>query len=122
MAARRRGLGRRWGMQHPVTPDGRYFVVKARLWRCTDPSLPAAQRAHWVQELMAARRAVRAAAGKAAELQAARQRVHAAKLALGERGPPWWGEEGETYDRCLVKNTPYAAWYAQHHGDGSTGC
>ncbi|WP_275066506.1 hypothetical protein [Acidisarcina polymorpha] len=26
--------------QYPVTPDGRYFVVKGRLWRCTNPSLP----------------------------------------------------------------------------------
>jgi hypothetical protein len=21
------------GLQHPVTPDGRYFVVRGRLWR-----------------------------------------------------------------------------------------
>lgn len=25
--------------QHPVTPDGRYFVVRGRLWRMADPSL-----------------------------------------------------------------------------------
>jgi hypothetical protein len=25
------------GLQHPVTPDGRYFVVRGRLWRMADP-------------------------------------------------------------------------------------
>lgn len=24
---------------YPTTPDGRYFVVKGRLWRCSNPSL-----------------------------------------------------------------------------------
>nr|CUT16714.1 hypothetical protein CDS [Bradyrhizobium sp.] len=27
------------GLQHPVTPDGRYFVVRGRLWRMSDPDL-----------------------------------------------------------------------------------
>jgi hypothetical protein len=27
-------------MPYPVTPDGRYFVVKGRLWRRADPALP----------------------------------------------------------------------------------
>lgn len=26
---------------YPTTPDGRYFVVKGQLWRCTNPSLNA---------------------------------------------------------------------------------
>jgi hypothetical protein len=26
-------------VKHPVTPDGRYFVVRGRLWRMTNPSL-----------------------------------------------------------------------------------
>lgn len=42
--------------QHPVTPDGRYFVVLGRLWRTADPSLDEARRAHLVRQLMAARR------------------------------------------------------------------
>ena len=30
--------------QHPVTPDGRYFVVEGRLWRTSNPALaPAGQ-------------------------------------------------------------------------------
>ena len=44
---------------YPHTPDGRYFVVKGRLWRLSDPSLPSAARERWVSKLMAARRAVR---------------------------------------------------------------
>lgn len=43
--------------QYPVTPDGRYFVVRDRLWRCSNPALLPAQRQALVQELMAARRA-----------------------------------------------------------------
>ena len=40
--------------------------------------------------------------------KAARQRVHAAKLALGERGPVWWDDGAPDYNRHLVENTPYA--------------
>jgi hypothetical protein len=29
---------------HPTTPDGRYFVVKGQLWRCTNPSLSECER------------------------------------------------------------------------------
>jgi hypothetical protein len=29
---------------HPITPDGRYFVVRGRLWRMANPSLGAAER------------------------------------------------------------------------------
>jgi hypothetical protein len=29
---------------HPVTPDGRYFVVAGRLWRMSDPTLDPATR------------------------------------------------------------------------------
>lgn len=39
---------------------------------------------------MAWRRAVRNAAGNSAALHRARQGVQAAKVALGERGTPWW--------------------------------
>ena len=35
---------------YPVTPDGRYFVVRGRLWRCSDPSLPPDRREALVRE------------------------------------------------------------------------
>lgn len=40
---------------HPVTPDGRYFVVKGQLWRCSNPSLEEDVRQRLVDALMAAR-------------------------------------------------------------------
>ena len=43
---------------HPVTPDGRYFVVRGRLWRMSNAALDAETRDRLVRELMAARRAV----------------------------------------------------------------
>lgn len=46
-------------MTYPKTPDGRYFVVKGRLWRCTNPALDEAARQRWVKQLMDARRAVK---------------------------------------------------------------
>lgn len=105
-------------MKYPTTPDGRYFVVKGRLWRCTDPSLPEDERAGLVRELMSARRAVRDAKSSdptsddsEAALKQARSRVHAAKVALGERGPVWWDDDAPDYNRYLVKNTPYQKWY-----------
>ena len=45
-------------LNHPVTPDGRYFVVRSRLWRMSDPALPDDRRDDLVKELMAARRKV----------------------------------------------------------------
>lgn len=75
-------------LRHPVTPDGRYFVVKGRPWRLADPSLPEAEKSRLVVELMRARRAVRTA-GQAREEgaeAAAHRDVDAAKQALGERG------------------------------------
>ncbi len=74
------------------TPDGRYVIIDGRRWRATDPSLPEEERQALVRELMSARRAVGAAkrAGDAGAESAARARVHAAKVALGERGPKWW--------------------------------
>lgn len=105
--------------QHPTTPDGRYFVHRERLWRCTDPNLPPERVRELVQELMAARRAVKRAlaATDAAQLRAARARVHAAKVALGERGPTWWGDD-EDHNRRLVRNTPYAQWWRERRGGG----
>ncbi|MER5758840.1 hypothetical protein [Streptomyces sp. NPDC002082] len=74
------------------TPDGRYVVIDGRRWRATDPDLPIDTDARLRKHLMAARRAVGAALrahDERAEREA-RRRVHTAKVALGERGTPWW--------------------------------
>lgn len=101
-------------LQHPVTPDGRYFVVRGRLWRCADPALPAAERARLTRELMRARREVGLAlrAADAVGLATARAVVDAAKTALGERGPGWWHDGAPDLNRRMVRNTPYADWFA----------
>jgi hypothetical protein len=105
-------------VRYPVTPDGRYFVVRGRLWRCANPELSDAAREQLIQKLMAARRAVAAArrSGNAAELAAARASVDAAKRGLGERGPVWWSDGAPDYNRRMARNTPYAAWYAEASG------
>ena len=97
----------------PVTPDGRYLVVDGVLWRRTDPALGPKQRALLVEALMHARRDVgRALREKNPEAErAARARVHKAKVALGERGPPWWKDGAPDFNRHAVHNTPYAAWF-----------
>ncbi len=41
---------------YPGTPDGRYFVVKGQLWRCSNPSLAEELRQQLVSELMSAHR------------------------------------------------------------------
>jgi hypothetical protein len=96
-----------------TTPDGRYFVVKGQLWRSTNPSLNEDDRQRLVDELMAARREVKAAkaSGDAGQLKLARARVQTAKVALGERGPVWWDDGSPDFNRCQVANTPYADWY-----------
>jgi hypothetical protein len=97
-----------------VTPDGRYLVVRGRLWRCSNPGLDPDRRAELTAELMAARRAkgVAMRAGDDAGREAARSRVDAAKHALGERGPVWWTDGAPDLNRHLARTTEYAAWYA----------
>lgn len=68
------------------TADGHHIIVNGRRWRATDPAIPDIFRQELVDELMAARRAVKS------DEPDARRRVHDAKTALGERGAPWWEE------------------------------
>lgn len=89
-------------------------MVRGRLWRCSNPSLGEAKRAALVRDLMAARSAVvRALRDQDAVAErTARDQVHAAKVALGERGPAWWSDGAPDYNRRLVENSPYAEWAA----------
>lgn len=96
---------------YPITPDGRYFVVAKRLWRCSNPNISDSLRRTLVLALMAARRAVRDANGDKQALARARAEVNKTKIALGERGPPWWTDGAPDYNRHLVKTTPYAGWF-----------
>ena len=101
-------------MRYPVTPDGRYFVVRGRLWRMTNPNLDEAQRTRLTHELARARRAIRSAqlAGEELAAASARMNVDRLKRALGERGEPWWTDGAPDYNRHMVRNTPYAGWFA----------
>jgi hypothetical protein len=100
--------------QYPVTPDGRYFVVRGRLWRTSNPALEPELRQEWVDKLMKARRQVGLAkkAGDAEAERSARADVDEAKHALGERGPVWWSDGAPDFNRKMAVNTPYADWYA----------
>lgn len=95
------------------TPDGRYIVVRGRLWRATNPALAPEEAQKWVDMLMAARRAVGVAGreGDSAAVQRARQQVDLAKQALGERGPVWWTDGAPDLNRHMAHTTPYAVWY-----------
>lgn len=114
--------------KYPDTPDGRYFVVRGRLWRKSDPRLDEETRTRLVKELMSARRAVRDAKDNPDALAAARRNVDTAKVNLGERGPVWWADGEPDFNRHLVRNTPYADWFvalakqniAERKPDGNT--
>ena len=102
-------------MKHPVTPDGRYFVVRGRLWRMTNPKLGEDERADLARRLGKARSAVRTAK-QDADLEAeaaAHKAVEVIKRALGERGAVWWTDGAPDLNRHMAKNTPYADWYAK---------
>ena len=98
---------------HPATPDGRYFVVRGRLWRLSNPALDEATRERLVRRLMRARRDIATArrTGDADLERRARRRVHSAKVALGERGPVWWDDSAPDYNRRMAEDTPYAGWW-----------
>jgi hypothetical protein len=102
-------------MRHPLTPDGRYLVVRGRLWRAANPDLAPEVREAWVRRLMAARRAVGQArrSHDREALERAGKVVDEAKVALGERGPVWWNDGAPDFNRHLVKNTPDAAWFGR---------
>jgi hypothetical protein len=104
-------------MNERVTPDGRYFVVRGRLWRRANPNLPVERRDALVRELMAAQGAVKAALKSATpeELALARKAVDVTKIALGERGPVWWTDGVPDLNRQKVSGSPYAQWWAASH-------
>jgi hypothetical protein len=102
------------GLKHPVTPDGRYFVVQGKLWRMANPNLSAEVRSVLVSELMAARRAVRSGklTGDYAAEASAHHAVDVVKRKLGERGPGWWTDGSPDLNRHMIKNTSYAKWFS----------
>jgi len=103
-----------------TTDDERYIVVDGRRWRATDPGIPERLRAELVKELMAARRAVRDAKGEQTATAAARRRVQDVKVALGERGEPWWDEPTpESLDHRL---TATMRGLLRHRDPASTIC
>jgi hypothetical protein len=75
-----------------LTDDGRYVVIEGRRWRAADPAIPDERRHELQRILMAWRREVKRVRGTDAEA-VARAGVQAAKVALGERGTPWWEQE-----------------------------
>lgn len=94
------------------TPDGHHIVVKGRKWRATDPAIPEKLRVELVEELMRARRLVRTDPARA------RPCVQDAKVALGERGDPWW----EPTDAGRRVRLAAAMRALLRHRDGSTIC
>lgn len=76
------------------TADGRYVVIDGRRWRATDPDIPDDRRHELQRVLMAWRREVGRTKGTDGERRA-RDGVQAAKVALGERGTPWWEQSDD---------------------------
>ncbi|MBV9953412.1 MAG: DUF3253 domain-containing protein [Acidimicrobiia bacterium] len=99
--------------------DGHWVIVDGRRWRATDPAIPAKLRSELVAELMDARRAVGAAKRSSdADAEAdARQRVAHAKVALGERGEPWWEVDRRTPDPARIRATLFSL--LRHRSAGS---
>ncbi|WP_272005150.1 hypothetical protein [Roseovarius sp. ZX-A-9] len=96
---------------YPTTPDGRYFVSRGRLWRCTDPRLSDSERRAAIKALMQARRGL-IGTPDASEAAAQRAAVDAAKRRLGERGPVWWQDGAPDEGGMHPKNSSYASWWA----------
>ena len=77
-----------------TTDDGHFVVIDGRRWRATDPLVPDDRRHELQSVLMAWRRDVRRTKGTDEE-RTSRDGVQAAKVALGERGTPWWEQSEE---------------------------
>jgi hypothetical protein len=105
-------LRRSWRIRkdRPHTLDGRYFVAKGKLRRCTNPNLPDQQRRRLIKQLMQSRMAARNAETEVAIAEAS-QAVAAMKAALGESGAVWWGDGAPDYSGFDPVDTPYAIWW-----------
>ena len=98
-----------------LTDDGHFVVIDGRRWRATDPAIPEDVAAQLRKELMRARRAVRAAKDDPQAMKQARAVVQRTKVALGERGTPWWLQsDDERRERWL-------SGLARDAGDGEAG-
>lgn len=104
-----------------ASAEEQYLVVEGRRRRRSDPSIPDKLRVELVAELMDARRAVGAALRAADDTagRAARRRVQAAKLALGERGEPSWEAPTEAGRTTRIRATIDALLA---HRDGGSIC
>jgi hypothetical protein len=102
--------------------ERRWITIDGRRWRATDPQIPEAFRQELVDELMAARREVGRArkAGESEEERDARARVQHAKVALGERGEPWWEPPSAEGRTARARATTLAL--ADHRSPGRTLC
>jgi len=98
-----------------VTPDGRYSVVRGRLWRMSDPNLNEYERRRLKAQLGRARVRGRVAhlGGDDVEVRELRLEIDRIKRALGERGPVWWADDAPDYNGRMVTATPYASWWSQ---------
>lgn len=92
------------------TPDGRYVVVDGRRWRASDPDIPEERRDELTRVLMAWRREVRRTKGTEEEATA-RAGVQAAKVALGERGEPWWEQDAAAREARWSAEVPTPTSY-----------
>ena len=81
------------------------MVIAGRRWRAADPSIPESLHAELVSELMTARREVRT------NPSLARPRVNDAKVALGERGDPWWKPTPEGRRARLAATIRALLWH-----------
>ena len=73
-----------------MSEEPHFVVIKGRRWRATDPAIPEEVGAELRKALMSARRDVGTLLRADEDPAPARARVQAAKVALGERGVPWW--------------------------------
>ena len=95
------------------TPDGHHIVVNGRKWRASDMGIPEKLRTELVAELMRARREVSRRGDEA------RHCVQDAKIALGERGEPWWEDASDEGLRVRLAATIRTLL---RHRDGTTIC
>jgi len=81
------------GDDGPADATGPHWVdIDGHRWRATDPSIPSSFRQELFDELLRSRQAIALlkATGDQALVEHNRRQTHAAKVALGERGEPWW--------------------------------
>jgi hypothetical protein len=104
------------GLKHPVTQDGRYFVVRGKRWRMANPNLSAEAPSEFLSELIAARSAVNRPSSQVISLR--KRPPTTRSMSSNESSANAVVGRLARSEQTYGQQTPCAAWYSDFKSAG----